>query len=77
MKIIIFLKETFFKSVLITVSLCEFKKLKQVKLILLIVVLLNSCRPARVYTTASYGSIKSYTEKQHYIDAKGSSLNLR
>ena len=29
-----------------------------------------SCAPARIYTTGSYGSLKSYSEKQHYIDKK-------
>ena len=29
-----------------------------------------SCGPTRVYTTGSYGSIKSYSEKQHYTDKK-------
>jgi len=33
---------------------------------------LTSCGPQRVYTTGTYGSIKSYTEKQHYVDQKTS-----
>lgn len=33
-------------------------------------VIFTSCSPTRVYTTGSYGSLKSYTEKQHYIDKK-------
>ena len=31
---------------------------------------LVSCGPHRVYTTGSYGSLKTYTEKQHYVDKK-------
>lgn len=31
---------------------------------------LTSCSSERVYTTASYGSLKSYTAKQHYVDSK-------
>ncbi|MFL1013026.1 hypothetical protein [Flavisericum labens] len=34
--------------------------------------LLMSCGTERVYTTASYGALKSYTEKQHYVDKKTS-----
>ena len=30
----------------------------------------TSCGSTRVYTTGSYGSLKSYTEKQHYTDKK-------
>lgn len=37
---------------------------------LLFVIFLSSCGVNRVYTTGSYGSIKSYTEKQHFIDRK-------
>ncbi|MEL0457530.1 hypothetical protein WJN01_14920 [Flavobacteriaceae bacterium SZ-1-7] len=37
---------------------------------LLILLLLTSCGSHRVYTTALYGSLKSYTEKQHYVDKK-------
>ncbi|MGE5943034.1 MAG: hypothetical protein ACM31G_01725 [Flavobacteriales bacterium] len=37
---------------------------------LLLGILLSSCGVERVYTTGSYGSIKSYTEKQHFIDKK-------
>lgn len=34
------------------------------------ILIFTSCSPTRVYTTGSYGSVKSYTEKQHYVDAK-------
>lgn len=37
---------------------------------LLLVIFVSSCGVKRVYTTGSYGSIKSYTEKQHFIDEK-------
>ncbi|HEX9600438.1 MAG TPA: hypothetical protein VF985_03005 [Mariniflexile sp.] len=37
---------------------------------LLLVIFVSSCGVKRVYTTGSYGSIKSYTEKQHFIDGK-------
>lgn len=37
---------------------------------LLLVIIVSSCGVKRVYTTGSYGSIKSYTEKQHFIDEK-------
>ena len=36
----------------------------------LFLLLFTSCGVNRVYTTASYGSLKSYTEKQHYVDKK-------
>lgn len=39
-------------------------------LYLLLVLFLHSCGIKRVYTTGSYGSLKSYTEKQHFIDKK-------
>jgi len=35
-----------------------------------ILILLSSCGPTRVYTPGSYGSLITYTEKQHYIDKK-------
>lgn len=53
--------------------------MKQIKLILLIVVaayFMYSCAPTRVYTTGSYGSIKSYTEKQHYVNAKSTATYI-
>ncbi|UKM66248.1 hypothetical protein GSB9_02829 [Flavobacteriaceae bacterium GSB9] len=36
------------------------------------VLLLMSCGEERVYTTGSYGTLKSFTEKQHYVDHKTS-----
>jgi len=36
----------------------------------LLLISLVSCGPHRVYTTGSYGSLKTYTEKQHYVDKK-------
>jgi len=46
--------------------------MKQIKVILLINIIyfMCSCSPTRVYSTGSYGSLKSYTEKQHYVDGK-------
>lgn len=44
--------------------------MKTIFKLLPILLLLISCGPTRVYTTGSYGSLKSYTEKQHYIDKK-------
>lgn len=46
--------------------------MKQISKLLGIVSMLSlaSCGSERVYTTASYGSLKSYTEKQHYVDSK-------
>ena len=37
---------------------------------LISLLILSSCGSHRVYTTGSYGSIKTYTEKQHYVEAK-------
>ncbi|MFI1742964.1 hypothetical protein [Thalassobellus sediminis] len=37
---------------------------------LFLIVISVSCSPARIYTTGSYGSLKSYSEKQHYIGRK-------
>lgn len=50
-------------------------KIKNMKILLRLIslfaiLMFASCEPTRVYTTASYGSLKSYTEKQHYIDKK-------
>ena len=36
----------------------------------LLILLTVSCGPNRIYTTGTYGSIKSYTEKQHFVDQK-------
>lgn len=46
--------------------------MKTIIQILTMTLLLTSCGANRVYTTATYGSIKSYTEKQHYTDKKTS-----
>ena len=48
--------------------------MKTNKILLLgaIMFLICSCGSRRVYTTGSYGSIKSYTEKPHYTDKKKS-----
>ncbi|WP_242155422.1 hypothetical protein [Aestuariivivens sediminis] len=37
---------------------------------ILFIWLLHSCGAHRVYTSGTYGSLKSYTEKQHYVDKK-------
>jgi len=37
-------------------------------------ILFSSCSINRVYTTGSYGSLKSYTEKAHYNDKRSSSI---
>lgn len=39
-------------------------------ILLLIFISLTSCGSNRVYTTGSYASLKTYTEKQHYVDDK-------
>lgn len=38
--------------------------------VMILIIMFCSCSPTRVYTTGSYGSLKSYTEKQHYVHAK-------
>ena len=45
-------------------------RLLKIPSLFLCIILLSSCGPRRVYTTGTYGSIKSYTEKQHYVDQK-------
>ncbi|WP_242202288.1 hypothetical protein [Aestuariivivens insulae] len=37
-----------------------------------VAIIVQSCGSHRVYTSGSYGSLKSYTEKQHYVDKKTS-----
>jgi len=44
--------------------------MKTILQIMSTLLLLTSCGSNRVYTTASYGSLKTYTEKQHYTDKK-------
>lgn len=48
------------------------KTMRQISKLLGFVCLLSlaACGSERVYTTASYASLKSYTAKQHYIDTK-------
>ncbi len=43
-------------------------------LIIALMPVLSSCGVKRVYTTASYGSLKTYTEKAHYNNEKSSSI---
>ncbi|MFH4964906.1 hypothetical protein V8G69_07875 [Gaetbulibacter sp. M235] len=43
-------------------------------LIIALMPILSSCGVKRVYTTASYESLKSYTEKAHYNNEKSSSF---
>ncbi len=45
-------------------------------LIILCITVLSSCGSRRVYTTGSYGSIKSYTEKPHYTNKKVSATYI-